>query len=80
MGRAWAEVKVRRTLGKLTGFFKECLRSSLPRAVSEADLDLSRLPLAGVWFNLDGRDECCGVLGGIELGVGGGDSNRAGRA
>ena len=66
--------------GRLTGFFKLCLRSSLPRAVSEADLDLSRLPLAGVEVNLDGRDECCGVPGGFEPGVGGGDSNRAGRA
>ena len=66
--------------GRLTGFFKRFLRSSLPRALSEADLDLSRLPLAGAWFNLDGPDECCGVLGGIELGVGGGDSSRAGRA
>ena len=43
--------------GRLPGFFKLCLRSSLPRALSEADLDLSRLPLAG--FNLDGRDACC---------------------
>ena len=50
----------------------------MPRAVSEADLDLSRLPLAGVEVNLDGRDECCGVLGGFEPGFAGGegDSNR----
>ena len=66
--------------GRLTGFFKLCLRSSLPRAVSEADLDLSHLPLAGVEVNLDGRDECCGVPGGFEPGVGGGDSSRAGWA
>ena len=52
--------------GLLPGFFKLCLRSSLPRALSEADLDLSRLPLAGAGFNLDGRDACCGVPGGFE--------------
>ena len=48
--------------GRLPGFFKLCLRSSLPRALSEADLDLSRLPLAGAGFNLDGRDECWETL------------------
>ena len=37
--------------GRLTGFFKRFLRSSLPRALSEADLDLSRLPLVGAGFN-----------------------------
>ena len=66
--------------GRLTGFFKRFLRSSLPRALSEADLDLSRLPLVGAGFNLDGRDACCGVPGGFEPGVGGGDSIRARRA
>ena len=67
--------------GRLTGFFKRFLRSSLPRALSEADLDLSRLPLVGAGFNLDGRDACCGVPGGFEgPGVGGGDSMRARRA
>ena len=67
--------------GRLTGFFKRFLRSSLPRALSEADLDLSRLPLAGAGFNLDGCDACCGVPGGFEEpGVRGGDSTRARRA
>ena len=51
--------------GRLTGFFKWFLRSSLPRALSEADLDLLRLPLVGARFNLDGRDACCGVPGGL---------------
>ena len=65
----------------LPGFFKLCLRSSWPRTLSEADLDLSRLPLAGAGFDLDGRGACCGVPGGFEgPGVGGGDSRRARRA
>ena len=68
--------------GCLTGLFKLCLRSFLPRAVSEADLDLSRLLLVGVVVVLEGRDECCGVPGGLGPGVAGGegDSSREGQA
>ena len=66
--------------GRLPGFFKPCLRLSWPRTLSEADLDLSRLPLVGAGSNLDGRGACCGVPGGFEPGVGGGDSRRARRA
>ena len=67
--------------GRLPGFFKLCLRSSWPRTLSEADLDLSRLPLVGAGSNLDGRGACCGVPVGFEgPGVGGGDPRRAQRA
>ena len=36
------------------GRFKLCLRSPWPRTLSEADLDLSRLPLVGAGSDLDG--------------------------
>ena len=67
--------------GRLPGFFKPCLRSSWPRTLSEADLDLSRLPLVGARSDLDGRGLCCGVPGGLEgPEVEGGDSRRARQA
>ena len=62
------------------GRFKLCLRLPWPRTLSEADLDLSRLPLVGAGSDLDGCGACCGVPGGFEgPGVGGGDSRRARR-
>ena len=63
--------------GRLPGCIRPCLRSSLHRTLSEADLDLSRLPLVGARSDLDGQGACCGVPGGFEgPGVGGGDSRR----
>ena len=62
-------------LGRLTGLLKLCLRSFLPSAMSEADLDLSRLLPVGRRVVLEGRDECCGVPGGMGPGVAGGDGD-----
>ena len=67
--------------GRLPGFFNPCLRSSLSRTLSEADLDLSRLPQVSAGSDLDDLGACCGVPGGLEgPGVKGGDSRRARRA
>ena len=64
--------------GRLPGFFNPCLRSSLSRTLSEADLDLSRLPQVSAGSDLDYLGACCGVPGGFEgPGVEGGDSRRA---
>ena len=40
--------------GRLPGCFKPFLRSSWPRTLSEADLDLSRLPMVSAGSDLDG--------------------------
>ena len=68
-------------LGRLPEGFKPCLRSSWLRALSEADLDLSLLPLVGAGSDLEGRGACSGVSGGLEGREGeGGDSRRTRRA
>ena len=67
--------------GRLLWGFKPCLRSSWLRTLSEADLDLSLLPLVGAGSDLDGQGACSGVLGGLEgLEGKGGDSRRTRRA
>ena len=48
-------------LGRLPGDFRQCLRSSWPKALSATDLDLSLLQLAGAGSDLEGRDACSGV-------------------
>ena len=68
-------------LWRLLEGFKPCLRSSWLRTLSEADLDLSLLPLEGAGSDLDGRGACSGVPGGVEgLEGEGGDPRRARRA
>ena len=67
--------------GRLPWGFRPCLRSSWLRTLSEADLDLSLLPLEGAGSDLDGRGACSGVPGGVEgLEGEGGDPRRARQA